>query len=157
MTVLPVLTESTQVALSGSRRLDVIQAEVLFAQYCFTMGRILEGRYHSNHAVTLSISCGLHEIGRSGLGVARGNLSRSLSLVRALDAPRGWIEFGERVRLFWSACVVDCCWNAALGQPLALAGNTVMNVPWPLDFKVYEDVSGCSLTLARSYAKGHEP
>ena len=141
-------------ATSSQRRLDVIQAAVLYAQYCFANAQVLEGRYHANAAVTLAISNGLHRVGDANSPGSRHGSFSALTTAQALDAPRDSIEYGERVRLCWSVLMLDCSWNVALGHPPSFVGNASMsaqiNLPWPLDLSRYDRVS----TYTISHSQG---
>lgn len=118
---------------------------MLYAQYCFVTGQVLEGRYHANVAATLAIASGLHRIGDMNFAELRHGSLATLTVVHALDPPHDWVEYSDRVRLCWSVLMLDSLWNVALGHPPSLVGNATMgaqfNLPWPLDSSKYEHVS----------------
>ena len=104
-----------------------IQASVLLAYYFFVAGRPVEGQYHSNSAVTLALSMGLHCVAANNaqdLGPLAGQ--PLLALAPALDA----MELGERIRLFLQAYFLDHCWSVTHGVPCARvdAASEVLNV-----------------------------
>ncbi|KAH8108630.1 hypothetical protein DFH11DRAFT_1820528 [Phellopilus nigrolimitatus] len=133
----------------AQRRIHAMQAEILLAQYFFSLGRLLEGRYHANAAVTLSVSCGLHRISRSpSPAFSRISFGSSANLgigLFELAAPRDALELGERVRVFWMIYITDHCWSVALGAPCVLADDGVLgtqiNTPWPLEVDEYERIN----------------
>ncbi|KAH8107326.1 hypothetical protein DFH11DRAFT_1863409 [Phellopilus nigrolimitatus] len=133
----------------AQRRIHAMQAEILLAQYFFSLGRLLEGRYHANAAVTLSVSCGLHRISRSpGPALSRISFGSSANLgigLFELAAPRDALELGERVRVFWMIYITDRCWSVALGAPCVLADDGVLgtqiNTPWPREVDEYERIN----------------
>ncbi|KAI0787565.1 hypothetical protein C8Q74DRAFT_1366419 [Fomes fomentarius] len=138
------LTRATN-ALSTALRdshytvVNLIQAEVLVANYFFTMSRFLEGRYHCSAAVALTLSCRLSKI-RSSADQRHGHglQGRDFNLPPARDA----IEEGERIRGFWFIYALDKSWAVALGSPshfngVAQSGSHV-DTPWPLEMSQYE-------------------
>jgi Fungal specific transcription factor domain len=108
-----------------------VQAEILLTHYLFCNGRYLEGRYHSNAAVSIAISFGFHRI-RSTQG--------PLSSTATVDP----IEEGEMINAFWTAYMVEQCWSTALNVPFTLldtnGANGRIDSPWPLDPVQYEKV-----------------
>ncbi|KAL7279257.1 hypothetical protein ACG7TL_007098 [Trametes sanguinea] len=124
--------------------INLIQAEVLMANYFFTMSRFLEGRYHCSAAVALALSCRLHKI-RSSTDQGFGRASvRQGEQVREynLPPPRDAVEEGERMRGFWYVYAMDKNWAVALGSPshfngIAQSGSYV-DTPWPLETAQYE-------------------
>ncbi|KAI9066252.1 hypothetical protein FKP32DRAFT_1610151 [Trametes sanguinea] len=128
--------------------INLIQAEVLMANYFFTMSRFLEGRYHCSAAVALALSCRLHKIRSStdqGFGLAsmrQGEQVREYNL----PPPRDAVEEGERMRGFWYVYAMDKNWAVALGSPshfngIAQSGSYV-DTPWPLETAQYEAFYG---------------
>lgn len=136
-------TNSLSTALRDSHYtvVNLIQAEVLVANYFFTMSRFLEGRYHCSAAVALTLSCRLSKI-RSSADQRHGHglQGRDFNLPPARDA----IEEGERIRGFWFVYALDKSWAVALGSPshfngVAQSGSHV-DTPWPLEMSQYEAV-----------------
>ncbi|KAI0343871.1 hypothetical protein BDW22DRAFT_1218263 [Trametopsis cervina] len=110
----------------GHAIVGVIQAEVLLANYLFSVGRLLEGRYHSSAAAALCVSCRLHV------------------LSTATDA----VSAGESVNAFWTVYALDTVWAAALGSvsalnelalPTASRPDLAVTTPWPLSMADYEN------------------
>ncbi|KAL5492393.1 hypothetical protein ACEPAI_3840 [Sanghuangporus weigelae] len=139
---------SSGVATFPTRVLHVMQAEVLIAQYFFTHGRILEGRYHANAAVSLAVSYGFHRISASSCVVPsqpiRSGVSSSLGLLtQTLPPATTCVEFGERVNVFWAVYNIDRCWTV-VGNPCIMSDNpahgTQIDTPWPWDMHEYEAV-----------------
>lgn len=135
------------------RRIHAIQAEVLLAQYFYSLGRFLEGQYHANAAVSLALSSGLHRIYPRPTSTASASDNNSSSSSGSglfdLTPPRDAIELGERVNVFWAVFTIDRCWAAAIGVPSLLSDSTSARIdtPWPLDTEEYEVVS--------AYCNGH--
>lgn len=128
--------------------LHVMQAEVLIAQFFFTHGRILEGRYHANAAVSLAVSYGFHRISLSSCEASSGSDrlggSSSLGLLnQTLPPVKTCVEFGERVNVFWAVYNIDRCWTV-VGNPCIMsddpAHGTQIDTPWPWDMHEYEMV-----------------
>ncbi|KAI0325291.1 hypothetical protein GY45DRAFT_1330474 [Cubamyces sp. BRFM 1775] len=124
--------------------INLIQAEVLIANYFFTMSRFLEGRYHCSAAVALALSCRLHKIrsstdhGRGRAGTHHGEQVREYNL----PPPRDAVEEGERMRGFWYVYTMDKSWAVAMGSPSHFNGaaqnGTHVDTPWPLESGQYE-------------------
>ncbi|KAI0775118.1 hypothetical protein BD413DRAFT_653678 [Trametes elegans] len=125
--------------------INLIQAEVLVANYFFAQSRFLEGRYHCSAAIALSLSCRLHKI-RSATdhqdqvlgGMRHGGEVREYNLPQPRDA----VEEGERMRGFWYVYAMDKSWAVAMGSPshfngVAQSGSHV-DTPWPLEMAQYE-------------------
>ena len=130
-------------ALSNSHPkmfLHALQAEVLLASYFFHNGRLLEGKYHSNAAASLTISSGLYRIRRdpSYTNEVVGDISISL------PPPNDAVDEGERINGFWAALILDKCWSVALSSPSNFTDDetlgTRIDTPWPLDDAGYEQV-----------------
>ncbi|TDL17534.1 hypothetical protein BD410DRAFT_901408 [Rickenella mellea] len=138
----PQYVTKTTLALTeavGSRdsktRLHTLQAEVLIANYFFCMGRTVEARYHASAAITMALSCGLHQLtGR--------NTPPNLSLVgsariQPLAPARDGIEQRERVNLFWAVFILDKCWSTAVNSPSMLCeegeSGVQITTPWSVD------------------------
>ena len=138
--------ERATAALTSSLRespavISLIQAEVLVANYFFTMSRFLEGRYHCSAAVALALSCRLTKIRSStdhtpGFGGRQPLLGREYNL----PPPRDAIEEGERVRGFWFVYALDKAWAVALGSPTHFNTGSPIDTPWPLEMVQYEAV-----------------
>ncbi|KAL5531075.1 hypothetical protein ACEPAG_3951 [Sanghuangporus baumii] len=116
--------------------LQVLQAEILLAQYYYCLGHILRARYHTSTAVTLAYIHGL-EGSRSAGDAPRVSFDSGLSASLFHEPPlRGDLESTERVHLFWAVFVLDTCWSAALKMPCRLSDNvesgTQINMPWSI-------------------------
>ncbi|KAF9257556.1 hypothetical protein L218DRAFT_1016348 [Marasmius fiardii PR-910] len=113
-----------------------LQAEVLLSTYLFDCGRVLEGRYHLDSAVSLAIGAGLHRI-RSANREETGH-------TEMLPPPRDAVEEGERINAFWTVYTLSNVWSAVSESPppgCALDGNgTRIDTPWPLDMTDYQKV-----------------
>ncbi|RPD60171.1 hypothetical protein L227DRAFT_502556 [Lentinus tigrinus ALCF2SS1-6] len=137
------LTRATS-ALSSALRdshytvMNLIQAELLMANYFFTTSRFLEGRYHCSAAVALVLSCRLGKIRSSAdQGHGHGVQGRENNL----PPPRDAIEEGERIRGFWYVYALDKTWAVALGSPSHFNGahtGSHVDTPWPLEMAQYE-------------------
>lgn len=126
--------------------LYAIQAEVLVALYLYGRERLLEARTHNNAAVALAVSCGLHRLYPNfGYGDQSPQSPISPTNSYSLPPPQCWVEFGERLNVFWSVFNTDRCWMV-LGTPCFLVddplrGGEQIDSPWPLDMVDYERVS----------------
>lgn len=111
-----------------------MQAEILLANYFFCLGQVVEGLYHSDAAVSISMTIGLH---RTGLHDSSSERSSLMKGGLNLTPPSSATDFGDRVRTFWEAFNLDSCWNAALNKTKSLsddrARGTQIDVSWPLD------------------------
>ena len=127
--------------------MNLIQAELLVANYFFTMSPFLEGRYHCSAAVALVLSCRLAKI-RSSADQGHGHAVQGRE--NTLPPPRDAIEEGERIRGFWYVYALDKTWAVALGSPSHFNGvahtGSHVDTPWPLEMTQYEAV--CSADFA---------
>ncbi|THH33365.1 hypothetical protein EUX98_g839 [Antrodiella citrinella] len=133
---------SIHVALSTAQQQDtlyVLQAEILLAYFFFHNGRLAEGKFHSNAAVSLAIMCNLHKVAAPQ---RRGSQDVLFDANTFLPPPRDAVEEGERIHAFWTTFVLDKCWIVALGSPSILIedqGNssTRIDSPWPQNMEHY--------------------
>ncbi|KAF7332915.1 Transcriptional activator protein acu-15 [Mycena venus] len=109
------------------RVLHSIQAHVLVSLYYFTLGRPMEGIYHSNAAVSLALSAGLHLI--------KSTQSRDSEIQDTpLRSPCSLSDLAERIDGFWTVVIVNNYWAASFGSPSAIQYcDTPIDTPWPLD------------------------
>ncbi|KAJ7021305.1 Zn(2)-Cys(6) binuclear cluster domain-containing protein [Mycena alexandri] len=116
------------------RVMHSIQAEVLLSIYYLTLGRPVEGIYHSSAAVSLAISAGLHLIKSSLL-----TLQPCFGVLETpFPPPTDGLEEGERINAFWTVVVVNNYWVAAHGSPSAIPyHDTPIDTPWPLELGDY--------------------
>lgn len=143
---------SNSLFLAGNRAhghtiVGVIQAEVLLANYFFSLGRFLEGKYHTSAATSLAVTCRLNTLGAPHAG---GQPTLAMDLIHgpnlglpALDAGDA-IERGERINAFWAVYVLDKCWSVALGSPSSITDQSSSGMriftPWPLTMAQYAQV-----------------
>ncbi|KAJ3988476.1 hypothetical protein F5890DRAFT_472201 [Lentinula detonsa] len=126
-------TGSSSLASSHPHKvLHTIQAEVLLANYLFSAGRLLEGRYHISTAMSLCVGSGLNKI-------------RSPNLLLMVDTSNGLLpqasgpsEVGERIMAWWVTLSLDQSWAAAFevnsyNDPIIAETET----PWPLRTEDY--------------------
>ncbi|KZT68936.1 hypothetical protein DAEQUDRAFT_765942 [Daedalea quercina L-15889] len=111
-----------------------IQAEVLLAHYFFAANRSLEGRYHSNAAVALSLSCRLNKL-RSSNNMPNPPGVLNVDLAPPADA----LEEGERINAFWCVFILDKSWSVRAGSPSHFNGSpgAQVDIPWPLQIEDY--------------------
>jgi hypothetical protein len=140
--------QHTSNALSSSHPqmfLHALQAEILLASYFFRNGRLLEGKYHSNAAASLTISGGLYRIRRDPSYT--NDIVGGICIT--LPPPNDAVDEGERINGFWAALILDKCWSVALSSPSNFTDDetlgTRIDTPWPLDDAGYEQV--CLLPL----------
>ncbi|KAJ7636654.1 Zn(2)-Cys(6) binuclear cluster domain-containing protein [Roridomyces roridus] len=126
------------------RAIHSIQAEVLLSVYFLTLGRPVEGIYHSSAAVSLAISAGLHIIQPTPHSAGGGSrLSPQPTTFGVLEAPAcppaaDSLEEGERICAFWTVVIVNNYWVAAHGSPSAISYyDTPIDTPWPLELQDY--------------------
>lgn len=131
-----------------------MQAEVLLTHYLLSLGRNLEGRYHSNAAVSLAVGCGLYKIEARYLSLSPSPMNLSVFPSFRFTPPQDSTELGEHIRIFWSIFILDRCWSAALGEPCILIDDvqvgTSISTPWPLDLEAYVRISSafCNTKVA---------
>lgn len=105
--------------------LHTIQAEVLLANYFFTTGRLLEGRYHTLAALALVTGSRYHLL---DVGTMGGDT----------------IGAGERIQAFWTVLAQDKMWASAMNTPPSICqggrSNIQITTPWPLATVAYEQV-----------------
>ncbi|KAI0726580.1 hypothetical protein C8Q72DRAFT_518907 [Fomitopsis betulina] len=123
-----------------------IQAEVLLAHYFFAVNRPLEGRYHSNAAVALSLSCRLNKL-RSSNNTPNPPGGLNVDLAPPVDA----LEEGERINAFWSVFILDKSWSVRAGSTSHFNGSpgAQVDTPWPLQIEDYTQ-RGMPATLRSS-------
>lgn len=140
---------------SDYRKLHVMQAEILLAQYFFCTGRSLEGHYHLNAAVSMALSCGMHRIRSDAGTLTRGPSPASSSLTGFsglfnLSASQDLVEESDRINLFWAIYRVDRCWSVVVGLPPLLSDNvalgTQIDTPWPVEVSGNQVVSSAFVT-----------
>ncbi|KAJ7647930.1 hypothetical protein FB45DRAFT_998826 [Roridomyces roridus] len=108
-------------ALGVQPFLYTLQAEVLLGYYLFRTGAFLEARVHTNTALELALSGGLHQICVS---------------TQTADV----VEQGERINAFWAVFVLHNNLGAAMGDlpDAAAVGGMQIDTPWPLDMDEYK-------------------
>ena len=136
----------------GHAIVAVIQAEVLLAKYLFSVGRLLEGKYHSGAAAALCISCHLNTSLVPGQSFTRTLDGADIHLaITAVSPPlTDSVAIGERVNAFWTVYALDTSWSTALGYPSSIyesgAASTAsgksmtISTPWPMRMTDYEQV-----------------
>ncbi|RDX54452.1 hypothetical protein OH76DRAFT_1340989 [Lentinus brumalis] len=118
----------------GTTVLYTIQAEVLLANYFFSTGRLLEGRYHTLAAVALVTGSRFHLL---DVGAMAGDP----------------IGAGERIQAFWTVLAQDKMWASAMNTPPSICQggrtNIQITTPWPLATGAYEQ--GMLVPLGGNY------
>ncbi|KAJ6564250.1 hypothetical protein B0H19DRAFT_1140615 [Mycena capillaripes] len=113
------------------RVLHTIQAEMLLSLYYLTLGRPVEGIYHSSAAASLAISAGLHLIPSSLQSQHPSSFAFGV-LETPLPPPAHARETAERIDAFWTVVTVNNYWVAAHGSPSAIPyHDTPIDTPWP--------------------------
>lgn len=122
--------------LRPNQVMQAVQAEVILAHYLFYTGSIVEARYHTSAAVSLTMGYRLNKI-HSLNDVVPNEFT--LALPPAQDA----IEEGERINGFWMVLVMDKAWAAALNLPstTGTVENAISQIdtPWPWEVAEYEE------------------
>ncbi|KAJ3712331.1 Zn(2)-Cys(6) binuclear cluster domain-containing protein [Lentinula guzmanii] len=108
-----------------------IQAEILLAVYFFHTGRLMEGKYHINSAVSLTLSSGYHKLG-SGISTQpeMSSPSESVPVVRRDDT----ILEEEKVQAFWMTFTLANCWGVVGGSMPNMVfecHGELIDTPWP--------------------------
>ncbi|KAJ3794902.1 Zn(2)-Cys(6) binuclear cluster domain-containing protein [Lentinula aff. detonsa] len=108
-----------------------IQAEILLAVYFFHTGRLMEGKYHINSAVSLTLSSGYHKLG-SGISTQpeMRSPSESVPVVRRDDT----ILEEEKVQAFWMTFTLANCWGVVGGSMPSMVfecHGELIDTPWP--------------------------
>lgn len=120
--------------LSGSHPYKVmhtIQAEILLSYYYLKDGKLLEGSYHANAAMSLSLSAGLNKNLAAEEMTSVSNQASAITLPPPIDVA----EEGERIDAFWAAVILNNYWiaiqesHSMLCDPL----DTRVDTPWPSD------------------------
>ncbi|KAH9932651.1 hypothetical protein B0H21DRAFT_699628, partial [Amylocystis lapponica] len=123
--------------------LFVLQAEILLSYYFLDHNRRLEGAYHSNAAVSITLACRLNMTRSMRAAPSARNTDALGGTEFRLLPPLDDVEEGERINAFWSAFVLDKCWAVSLGTTSAFADDestgTQIDVPWPLGMADYEN------------------
>lgn len=121
--------------LSGShphKVIHTIQAEILLSYYYLKKGKLLEGSYHANAAMSLSLSAGLNQ---NVTAEEITSASDQESSATRIPPPVDVAEEGERIDAFWAAIILNNYWvaiqesHSMLGDPL----DTSIDTPWPTD------------------------
>ena len=113
--------------------IQILQAEVLLSSYFFSRCRDLEGQYHCSAAVSLALSCGLHQIRSSHS--PPGDIAPSPLVASRLPAARDATEENERIDAFWAVYVLERSWAFVSGSQIQLTdvGPVQIDTPWPMD------------------------
>ncbi|EED78357.1 predicted protein, partial [Postia placenta Mad-698-R] len=108
--------------------IDLIQAEVLLAVYFYSSNRFLEGRYHCNAAIALTLSHRLND-----MNSAQPQLGRDLLLPNDVFTSEEWND------AFWAVFTLDKVWGAVAGLESHFNGaqTSQVGIPWPLETMNY--------------------
>jgi hypothetical protein len=122
------------IALDASDRLvDIVQASALLSVYLYNKNRVLEGYRHAFSAIRLAVGLGLHQILSSDVNSIM-NYYQPAPVI-PIPPPSDAVELGDRIMAFWQVFMVDRCWSAANGLPLALPNKedaqSKILTPWP--------------------------
>ncbi|RDB15988.1 hypothetical protein Hypma_003531 [Hypsizygus marmoreus] len=109
------------------RTVNSIQAEVLLSYYFLKDGKMLQGSYHADAALSLTLAAGLHRI-RSPTGHS------------VLPYPIDAIEEGERIDAFWTVLRLNNYWTAIQESHSTLHEfrNAAVDTPWPMEAPEHE-------------------
>ncbi|KAJ6507483.1 Zn(2)-Cys(6) binuclear cluster domain-containing protein [Mycena vulgaris] len=108
------------------RVLHTLQAEILLSYFFFASGRVLEGKYHTAAAISLSLSSSLHLI-----------RSENHPTAAILQPPVDVVEEGERIYAWWTVMILDNCWAVGLNEKPGFAHLAIVDTPWPLEIDDY--------------------
>ncbi|KAE9405723.1 hypothetical protein BT96DRAFT_315909 [Gymnopus androsaceus JB14] len=131
------------------RILHGIQAEVLLSMYFFRTGRIMEGKYHMNSAVSLAMCSGFHKLGSreatvgslhmDDLAVSQPQVELVASLASSSSdsmSPIDVVYEGEKIDAFWMTFALANCWSVSMGSVSSMVfecNGSNVDTPWPLD------------------------
>jgi hypothetical protein len=113
--------------------IHTIQAEILVSYYYFKNGKLLEGNYHANAALSLSLSIGLNELPTFD-GCPLFSTS-SKTATKAIPPPTDAIEEGESVDAFLAVLALNNYW-VAIQESHSMFFNPLdagINTPLPMD------------------------
>ncbi|KAF9021637.1 hypothetical protein BDZ89DRAFT_1137881 [Hymenopellis radicata] len=105
---------------------QLIQAEVLLAQYFFKNARMVEGRYHTGLALSIVFGAGFHKIGSTQ---ASNCTERAINVAPSKDL----VEEGERIGAFWTVVALNNCWTTRESN----VSYDDIDTPWPLEMQRY--------------------
>lgn len=135
----------TEISLhsDNTRILDVIQAQVLLANYFFITNRLVEAEYHSNGAVSLSLSCNLH--------TTLSSRFHSLPLPTVGISSISTHE-GEKINGFWAVYCTDRLIQLSLNKTSRQLGWLTcpivdIDTPFPLPISSYSSVRSFNFFL----------
>lgn len=132
--------------LAGSHPQKVvhaIQTEVLLSYFYLKNGKVLQGNYHANAALSLSLSAGLHRIRFPGIMSEEEERSGALGpFDLTLSPSTDYIDESQRVDAFWAVFILNNYWitiqeSHYMFYNLADSG---VDTPWPADLSDYETV-----------------
>lgn len=112
--------------------MHTLQAEIPLSYYFFASGRVLEGKYHTAAAISLSLSSSLHQV-----------RSENYSTPGILQPPADVVEEGERIHAWWTVMIMDKCWAVGLSEDPGFAHRdnmAMVDTPWPLEVDDYPRV-----------------
>ena len=108
---------SIHVALSAAQPQDtlyVLQAEILLAYFFFHNGRLAEGKFHSNAAVSLATMCNLHKVMSTS---PQGGQRFQHASPAYMPQPVDHIDEAERIYAWWTTFILDKSWVVGLAAP----------------------------------------
>ncbi|KAH8093820.1 hypothetical protein BXZ70DRAFT_385284 [Cristinia sonorae] len=150
---------SIHIALSALQPRDilsVLQAEILLAYFFFHNGRLAEGKFYSDAAVSLSIICSLHKIrAPQGYNLAATHQDMVDDTSTFIAPVKSAAEEGERIHAWWTVFVLDKCWVIALGSPSIIVevrenAATWIETQWPMTLEEYEQPQGFGVNPGRT-------
>lgn len=130
--------------LSGShpqKIVHAIQTEILLSYFYLQNGKVLQGNYHANAALSLSLSAGLHRIRFPGILSEEEERDGTLGpLELTLPPPIDTIEEVQRINAFWGVVILNNYWITIQESRYMFYDLTDSGVdtPWPMDLSDYE-------------------
>lgn len=134
---------------SGQAILGLIQAEVLLANYFYSLGRLTEGKYHSSAAVSLTLGCRLNSVGCARNPTTPTGISTSSLPDLGSAAADNAVQVGERINAFWTVYVLDKMWAVVTDTPPSIGDHLSVTTPWPLGMESYEQVCAPNHSLCQ--------
>ncbi|TRM70375.1 hypothetical protein BD626DRAFT_477243 [Schizophyllum amplum] len=123
-------SESVAHSIGAPTIIHTLQSQILLALYLLHSNRLVEGKYFTTAAVSLTLASGIHQI-RSPTPVSTG--------VQVLPPAADLAEEEERIRAFWNVFVMANFWTSGDGShtnkaytPSGVSNEGVrIDTPWP--------------------------
>ncbi|KAH9831642.1 uncharacterized protein C8Q71DRAFT_296660 [Rhodofomes roseus] len=133
----------------------VIQAEVLLATYFYSMGRSMEGHYHTSAAVALAVilqSDNASAVSGSSRRPEYYQQSRTISNAENLGSS---VDEEERQHIFWAVYILDRTWSVAtdprIGAPFVITHDVPRVAALQIDAPTQASISDYTSIQAHTH------